>query len=224
MDPVQQLWGAIEAVWRSWMLKKAVDYRRVNAIPEDLGTAVNIVAMVFGNMGDDSGTGVAFTRNPSTGERKFYGEFLINAQGEDVVAGIRTPLDIDEMAERLPPAYRELLSTQERLETHFRDMQDIEFTVERGKLYLLQTRTGKRTAAAAVRIAADMVSEGLIDSREAISRVAPQQLDQLLHPTIDPGAHAEPLCVGCRRVPAQRAGAPCSIPTWPSSARRPASA
>ena len=206
MDPIEQLWGAIEAVWKSWTLKKAVDYRRVNAIPDTLGTAVNIVAMVFGNMGDDSGTGVAFTRNPSTGERKFYGEFLVNAQGEDVVAGIRTPLDIDEMAKRLPDANRELLATQERLEKHFRDMQDIEFTVERGKLYLLQTRTGKRTAAAGVRIAADMVSEGLIDNREAVMRVAPQQLDQLLHPTIDPGARAEPLCIGLPASPGAASG------------------
>jgi pyruvate, orthophosphate dikinase len=206
MDPVQQLWGAIEAVWKSWTLKKAVDYRRVNGISETLGTAVNIVAMVFGNMGDDSGTGVAFTRNPSTGERKFYGEFLVNAQGEDVVAGIRTPLDIDEMAHRLPQSYRELLATQERLEKHYCDMQDIEFTVERGKLYLLQTRTGKRTAAAAVRIAGDMVTEGLIDSRDAVMRVAPQQLDQLLHPTIDPGARAEPLCVGLPASPGAASG------------------
>jgi pyruvate, orthophosphate dikinase len=206
MDPVQQLWGAIEAVWKSWTLKKAVDYRRVNGIPETLGTAVNVVAMVFGNMGDDSGTGVAFTRNPSTGERKFYGEFLVNAQGEDVVAGIRTPLDIDEMAQRLPQPYRELLSTQERLEKHFHDMQDIEFTVERGQLYLLQTRTGKRTAAAAVRIADEMVTEGLIDTRDAVMRVAPQQLDQLLHPTIDPGARAEPLCVGLPASPGAASG------------------
>jgi pyruvate,orthophosphate dikinase len=206
MDPAQQLWGAIEAVWKSWTLKKAVDYRRVNGIPETLGTAVNIVAMVFGNMGDDSGTGVAFTRNPSTGERKFYGEFLVNAQGEDVVAGIRTPLDIDEMAQRLPQAYRELLATQERLEKHYHDMQDIEFTVERGKLYLLQTRTGKRTAAAGVRIADEMVTEGLIASHEGVMRVAPQQLDQLLHPTIDPGARAEPLCVGLPASPGAASG------------------
>jgi pyruvate,orthophosphate dikinase len=206
MDPVQQLWGAVEAVWKSWMLKKAVDYRRVNGIPETLGTAVNIVSMVFGNMGDDSGTGVAFTRNPSTGERKFYGEFLINAQGEDVVAGTRTPLDIDEMAQRLPAPYRELLGTQDRLEKHYREMQDIEFTVERGKLYLLQTRTGKRTAAAAVRIANDMVTEGLIDSRTAVMRVAPQQLDQLLHPTIDPRARVEPLCVGLPASPGAASG------------------
>jgi pyruvate,orthophosphate dikinase len=206
MDPVHQLWGAIEAVWKSWTLKKAVDYRRVNGISETLGTAVNVVAMVFGNMGDDSGTGVAFTRNPSTGEHRFYGEFLVNAQGEDVVAGIRTPLDIDEMAQRLPQAYQELLATQERLEKHYRDMQDIEFTVERGKLFLLQTRTGKRTAAAAVRIADEMVTEGLIDSHDAVMRVAPQQLDQLLHPTIDPGARAEPLCVGLPASPGAASG------------------
>src|ERR1051325_6700463 len=178
-DPTTQLWGAIEAVWRSWTLKKAVDYRRVNAIPESLGTGVNIVSMVFGNLGDDSGTGVAFTRDPSTGEKTFYGEFLINAQGEDVVAGIRTPLSIDQMADRLPDAYEDLRKTEQRLEQHFRDMQDIEFTVERGKLYLLQTRTGKRTAAAAVRIATDMVAEGVIDSSAAVLRVAPDQLDQL---------------------------------------------
>ncbi|HEU5185409.1 MAG TPA: pyruvate, phosphate dikinase [Gemmatimonadaceae bacterium] len=206
MDPTEQLWGSIEAVWKSWMLKKAVDYRRVNGIPETLGTAVNIVSMVFGNMGEDSGTGVAFTRNPSTGEKKFYGEFLMNAQGEDVVAGIRTPLDIDEMAQRLPEAYRELLVTQERLEKHYRDMQDLEFTVERGKLYLLQTRTGKRTAAAAVRIADEMVAEGLINSREAVMRVGPQQLDHLLHPSIDPGARAEPLCVGLPASPGAASG------------------
>jgi pyruvate,orthophosphate dikinase len=204
--PREQLWGAIEAVWRSWTLKKAVDYRRVNHIPDDLGTAVNIVAMVFGNMGEDSGTGVAFTRNPSTGEREFYGEFLINAQGEDVVAGIRTPLSIGEMATKLPGAFVELLATQERLEHHFRDMQDIEFTVERGKLYLLQTRSGKRTAAAAVRIATEMVAEGLIDTATAVTRVQPQQLDQLLHPVIDAGARATPLCVGLPASPGAASG------------------
>ena len=206
MDPEIQLWGAIEAVWRSWTLKKAVDYRRVNGIAEDLGTAVSIVSMVFGNLGDDSGTGVAFTRNPSTGERKFYGEFLINAQGEDVVAGIRTPLSIDEMSVHLPEAYRELLDTQQRLEQHYCDMQDIEFTVERGHLYLLQTRTGKRTAAAAIRIATEMVDEGLIDSRTAVRRVAPDQLDQLLHPVIDAGVRATPLAVGLPASPGAASG------------------
>ena len=201
MDPTTQLWGAIAAVWRSWTLKKAVDYRKVNGIDEDLGTAVNIVAMVFGNMGDDSGTGVAFTRNPSTGERTFYGEFLVNAQGEDVVAGIRTPLSISEMAIRLPEAYKELLVTQERLERHYRDMQDIEFTVERGTLYLLQTRTGKRTAGAAVRVAVEMVDEGLIDAKAAVLRVPPDQLGQLLHPVIDSSVRAEPIAVGLPASP-----------------------
>ncbi|HZK78453.1 MAG TPA: pyruvate, phosphate dikinase [Gemmatimonadaceae bacterium] len=205
-NPVVQLWGAIEAVWKSWTLKKARDYRKVNGIPEDLGTGVNIQAMVFGNLGDDSGTGVAFTRDPSTGEKKFYGEFLVNAQGEDVVAGIRTPLHIDEMAERLPTAYTELLATQDRLEKHFADMQDLEFTVERGKLFLLQTRTGKRTAAAAVRIARDMVQEGLIDRTQAVKRVPPADLDQLLHPIIDPSVRAKPLCIGLPASPGAASG------------------
>ncbi len=205
-NPVVQLWGAIEAVWKSWMLKKARDYRKVNGIAEDLGTAVNIVSMVFGNLGDDSGTGVAFTRDPSTGERKFYGEFLVNAQGEDVVSGIRTPLDIGEMAERLPGAYTELLDIQQRLEKHYADMQDLEFTVERGKLFLLQTRRGKRTAAAAVRIARDMVGEGLIDKREAVRRVPAEQLDQLLHPIIDPSVRAQPLCIGLPASPGAASG------------------
>ena len=206
MNPAAQLWGAIEAVWRSWTLKKAIDYRKVNGIADDLGTGVNIVAMVFGNMGDDSGTGVAFTRDPSTGERKFYGEFLVNAQGEDVVAGIRTPLHIDEMAKRLPGAYQDLLAVQDRLERHYRDMQDLEFTVERGKLFLLQTRTGKRTAAASVRIARDMVDEELIDSRMAVQRVNAGHLDQLLHPVIDPGARATPLVTGLPASPGAASG------------------
>jgi pyruvate,orthophosphate dikinase len=205
-DPIVQLWGAIEAVWKSWTLKKAKDYRRVHGIPEDLGTAVSVVAMVFGNLGDDSGTGVAFTRNPSTGERRFYGEFLMNAQGEDVVAGTRTPLDIDQMGLKLPDAYKELLGTQERLEKHYCDMQDLEFTVERGKLYLLQTRSGKRTAAAAVRIARDMVNEGLIDRVEAVKRVPAAHLDQLLHPIIDPSIRATPLCVGLPASPGAASG------------------
>jgi len=205
-DPIVQLWGAIEAVWKSWTLKKAKDYRKVHAIPEDLGTAVSVVAMVFGNLGDDSGTGVAFTRNPSTGEKRFYGEFLLNAQGEDVVAGTRTPLDIEEMAEKLPGAYKELIGTQDRLERHYRDMQDLEFTVERGKLYLLQTRTGKRTAAAAVRIARDMVNEGLIDRVQAVLRVPAAHLDQLLHPIIDPSIRATPLCIGLPASPGAASG------------------
>jgi pyruvate,orthophosphate dikinase len=206
MDPRLQLWGAIEAVWRSWTLKKAVDYRRVNAIADDLGTAVNIVAMVFGNLGNDSGTGVAFTRNPSTGERRFYGEFLVNAQGEDVVAGIRTPLRIDEMAAKLPEAYTELIATQDQLERHYGDMQDIEFTVERGKLFLLQTRTGKRTAGAALRIATEMVSEGVISRQEAVKRVPAGQLDQLLHPVIDASARTVALCEGLPASPGAASG------------------
>jgi pyruvate,orthophosphate dikinase len=206
MDPVVQLWGAIEAVWKSWTLKKAQDYRKHSGIPDNLGTGVNVVSMVFGNLGEDSGTGVAFTRNPSTGERKFYGEFLVNAQGEDVVAGIRTPLSIEDMAHRLPGAYQELLTTQDLLERHYCDMQDIEFTVERGKLYLLQTRTGKRTAAAAVRIATEMVAEGMIDTRQAVLRVPADQLDQLLHPVIDPGVRATAIATGLPASPGAASG------------------
>jgi len=155
--PLDQLWRAIEAVWQSWLGDRAVSYRLLNAIPETLGTAVNVVAMVYGNLGEDCGTGVAFTRDPSTGAKEFYGEFLVNAQGEDVVSGTRTPEPIDRMAEHLPTAYKQLVETKDRLERHYRDMQDLEFTVERGKLYLLQTRNGKRAGAAAVRIAVDMV-------------------------------------------------------------------
>jgi pyruvate,orthophosphate dikinase len=206
MDPQEQLWGAIGAVWQSWTLRKAVDYRRVNGIPETLGTAVNVQSMVFGNLGDDSGTGVAFTRDPSTGEHTFYGEFLVNAQGEDVVAGIRTPLHITEMEQRFPEAYAQLLATKDRLEAHYRDMQDLEFTVERRRLYLLQTRTGKRTAAAAVRIAADMVEEGLISQADAVKRVVADQLDQLLHPIIDPNVAITPLTAGLPASPGAASG------------------
>ncbi len=205
-DPRVQLWGAIEAVWRSWTLKKAVDYRRVNEISGTIGTGVTVMAMVFGNMGDDSGTGVAFTRDPSTGEHRFYGEFLINAQGEDVVAGIRTPLHIDQMAERLPDAHTALMEMQSLLETHYRDMQDIEFTVERGRLYLLQTRTGKRTTPAALRIATDMVREGLIDTTTAVQRLHPRQLDQLLHRVIDPQVRAKPIATGLPASPGAASG------------------
>jgi pyruvate,orthophosphate dikinase len=205
-DPREQLWGAMEAVWHSWTLKKAVDYRRVNHIAETPGTAINIVAMVFGNLGDDSGTGVAFTRDPSTGERRFYGEFLVNAQGEDVVAGIRTPEPIEQMAVHLPEAYKDLLRTQALIETHFKDMQDLEFTVEKGKLYLLQTRTGKRTAAAAVRIARDLVAEGLITKAEALQRVPAKQLDQLLHPIIDTANRQKALCKGLPASPGAASG------------------
>jgi pyruvate,orthophosphate dikinase len=205
-DPEEQLWGAIEAVFRSWNVDRAVAYRRVHGIPDYLGTAVNVVAMVYGNMGDDSGTGVAFTRNPSTGERVFFGEFLVNAQGEDVVAGIRTPLSIEQMADKLPGAYEQLLTVQATLEQHFREMQDLEFTVERGRLYLLQTRTGKRTARAAVRVAVDMVAEGLIDEAEAVQRVDPKQLDQLLHPRLDPAAQVTVLCTGLPASPGAASG------------------
>lgn len=187
-DPEKQLWLAIDAVFGSWMNERAIKYRQIHGIKEGelLGTAVNVVAMVFGNMGEDSGTGVAFTRNPSTGEKKYYGEFLPNAQGEDVVAGIRTPLPLDELKDKMPEVYNQLVEIFEKLEKHYRDMQDIEFTVERGKLYLLQTRTGKRTAQAAVRIAVEMVEEGLIDEKEAVMRIQPEQIEQLLHPTFDP--------------------------------------
>ncbi|OCA90742.1 pyruvate, phosphate dikinase [Bacillus sp. FJAT-27225] len=184
-DPKEQLFLSIHAVFNSWNNQRAIVYRRLNKIPDHLGTAVNIQSMVFGNMGDDSGTGVAFTRNPSTGESVLYGEYLINAQGEDVVAGIRTPQPIRTLKEEMPAVYRQFTDTCEKLEKHYHDMQDIEFTVERGKLYILQTRTGKRTAQAAIRIAVEMVEEGLISKQEAIMRVDPDQLNQLLHRRID---------------------------------------
>jgi pyruvate, orthophosphate dikinase len=205
-DPEEQLWGAIEAVFRSWNVERAVAYRRVHGIPDYLGTAVNVCSMVYGNMGDDSGTGVAFTRDPSTGEHMFFGEFLVNAQGEDVVAGTRTPLSIDAMATKLPAPYEQLLEVQATLEQHFREMQDLEFTVERGRLFLLQTRTGKRTAAAAVKIAVDMVNEGLITTDEAVRRVDPKQLDQLLHPRLDPDAEVDLLCTGLPASPGAATG------------------
>ncbi|MDW7678657.1 MAG: pyruvate, phosphate dikinase, partial [Bacillota bacterium] len=190
-DPHDQLMMAVEAVFKSWNNPRARVYREHNDIAHDLGTAVTVQVMVFGNMGDDSGTGVAFTRNPSTGEKKLYGEFLINAQGEDVVAGIRTPKDIDDMKELLPEAYHQFIEVSQLLEKHYRDMQDIEFTVDRGKLYMLQTRTGKRTAHAAIRAAVEMVAEGLITKEEALLRLNPSDLDQLLHPTFDEKALEE---------------------------------
>ncbi|HEX8243310.1 MAG TPA: pyruvate, phosphate dikinase, partial [Longimicrobium sp.] len=205
-DPQDQLWGAIEAVFRSWDTPRARAYRKINGIPDDLGTAVNVCSMVFGNMGDDSATGVCFTRDPSTGEKVFYGEFLVNAQGEDVVAGIRDPHPIARMAQALPDAYAELLEAQEKLERHFRDAQDLEFTVERGHLYLLQTRSAKRTGRAAVRMAVEMVDEGLISIDEAVLRVQPAQLDQLLHPTIDPGAEVKVLATGLPASPGAASG------------------
>ena len=195
-EPMEQLWGAIRAVFESWNTARAITYRRLNRIPDDWGTGVNVQSMVFGNMGDDCGTGVAFTRDPATGERLFYGEYLINAQGEDVVAGIRTPQPITRkqadgtglksLEDAMPASFAELDATCKRLETHFKDMQDIEFTIERGKLFLLQTRTGKRTAMAGIRIAIDLVDEGLIDSKTALKRIDADSLSQLLAPVFDP--------------------------------------
>src|ERR1035438_2472513 len=200
-EPLDQLRAAIGAVFSSWNGKRAVDYRNYNRIPHDLGTAVNVQSMVFGNMGDDSGTGVAFTRDPSTGERKLYGEYLTNAQGEDVVAGIRTPKPIAAMATDLPKAYKQFEQIARKLEKHYRDVQDMEFTIERGKLYMLQTRSGKRTAEAAVKIAVDMVRERLITKREAVLRVEPGQVDQLLHRRIDPKAKIHVLATGLAASP-----------------------
>jgi len=205
-DPREQLVSAIEAVWRSWRLKKAVDYRRVNAIPDEPGTAVSVVAMVFGNLDAESGTGVAFTRNPSTGEPGLFGEFLSCAQGEDVVAGIRTPAPIATMEWTLPQAYKDLIRVQALLERHYTDMQDIEFTVERGRLFVLQTRVGKRAPGAALRIAADLAHEGIIDSEEAVRRVAPAQLDRVMHAVIDGSAVTAPVCVGLPASPGAGSG------------------
>ncbi len=218
-DPTEQLWGAIRAVFDSWDSDRAKVYRRLNDIPGDWGTAVNVQAMVFGNMGDTSATGVAFTRDPATGEKAYYGEWLVNAQGEDVVAGIRTPQYLTKasreragakplsMEEAMPAAYTELAAVFELLEKHYRDMQDIEFTVERGKLWMLQTRSGKRTAKAALKMAVDMVGEGLIDEKTAILRVDPMALDQLLHPTLDPDAPRDVLTTGLPASPGAASGA-----------------
>jgi pyruvate,orthophosphate dikinase len=217
-DPHEQLWGAIGAVFGSWMNQRAITYRRLHNIPENWGTAVNVQAMVFGNMGDTSATGVAFTRNPSTGEKKLYGEFLINAQGEDVVAGIRTPQEISEEARKeagsdkpsmeytLPKAFAELKRIYNVLERHYRDMQDLEFTVEQGKLWMLQTRSGKRTAKAALRIAVELANEGLISKSDAVLRIDPLALDQLLHPTIDPRAHRRVIATGLPASPGAASG------------------
>ena len=205
-NPREQLRRAYRAVFDSWDAPRARVYRRTYEIPEDLGTAVNVVQMVFGNKGESSGTGVCFTRDPSTGETGVYGEYLINAQGEDVVAGIRTPEPIAAMRERLPEAYAQLIDTLKRLETHYRDMQDIEFTVEEGKLFLLQTRGGKRTAAAALRIAVDMAGEGLISREEAVVRIDPGQLDQLLHPMLDPTVPVEVAAKGLNASPGAASG------------------
>ncbi len=217
-DVHEQLWGAITAVFESWNSPRAITYRRLHDIPGDWGTAVNVQSMVFGNMGDDSATGVAFTRNPSTGERKIYGEFLVNAQGEDVVAGIRTPQPLTEEARReagnplpsleslMPEVFRELVDIFHKLEAHYRDMQDVEFTIQNGKLWILQTRAGKRTAKAALKIAVDMVDEGLITREEAVLRIEPSALDQLLHPTIDPAAERHVLATGLPASPGAASG------------------
>ncbi|WP_309646534.1 pyruvate, phosphate dikinase, partial [Phenylobacterium sp.] len=217
-DPHAQLWGAVSAVFASWMNDRAKFYRRMHDIPESWGTAVNVQSMVFGNMGDSSATGVAFTRNPSTGEARLYGEFLINAQGEDVVAGIRTPQALTKIAreemgekslsmeEALPEVFTQFKAVVEKLEQHYRDMQDIEFTVEKGRLYMLQTRNGKRTAKAALKVAVDLASEGLITEREAIMRVEPASLDQLLHPTIDPASPRDVITTGLPASPGAATG------------------
>src|SRR5690242_17864380 len=217
-DVHEQLWGAIGAVFGSWHSPRANTYRKLHNIPEDWGTAVNVQAMVFGNRGETSATGVAFTRDPSTGENILYGEFLINAQGEDVVAGIRTPQPISKavrerqggkkpsMEEAMPAAFAELKAIGEKLEAHYRDMQDVEFTVQEGKLFMLQTRSGKRTAEAALKVAVDMVSEGLIDKRAAVGRVDPNALDQLLHPTLDPNAPKQQIAVGLAASPGAATG------------------
>ena len=187
-EPKVQLMEAIKAVFRSWDNPRAIVYRRLNDIPSSWGTAVNVQEMVYGNMGEDSGTGVAFTRDPSTGEKKLYGEFLMNAQGEDVVAGIRTPQSIDHLKEANSQAYQQFVEIAGKLESHYRDMQDMEFTIERGKLFMLQTRNGKRTANAALKIAVDLVNEGMLTKEEAINKVEPKQLDSLLHPQFEPKA------------------------------------
>ena len=215
-DPYDQLWGAISAVFNSWNTKRAETYRKLNNIPDHWGTAVNVQAMVFGNMGDECATGVAFTRDPSTGENLFYGEFLVNAQGEDVVAGIRTPQPINEAGRGdsdlpsletvMPGLYHELVAVYQKLEKHYRDMQDLEFTIENHKLWLLQTRSGKRTITADIKIALDMVAEGLIDKREAVLRVEPDKLDKLLHPTLDPEAAKELLAKGLPASPGAACG------------------
>jgi pyruvate,orthophosphate dikinase len=205
-DPWQQLRLAIDAVFRSWNTPRAITYRKINNIPETYGTAVNVVTMVFGNLGNDCGTGVCFTRSPSTGENKLFGEFLINAQGEDVVAGIRTPVSIEQLGNVMPNVYKEFCQIAKMLEKHYKNAQDIEFTIEKGKLYILQTRNGKRTAAAAVKMAVDMCREGLIDEETAVSRVVPDHVEQLLHPQIDPNAKYDKLASGLPASPGAAVG------------------
>ena len=206
VDPWVQLRRAIEAVFKSWNIPRAVTYRKINKIDDSLGTAVNVIAMIFGNLGDDCGTGVCFTRNPSTGENKLYGEFLINAQGEDVVAGIRTPMPIAELEQKMPEIYKELCKLTSHLEKTYHDMQDVEFTIERGKLFLLQTRAGKRTASAAVKVAVDMVNEGLIDTKTAVTRVSPEQVEMLLHRQVDKDAKQDIITKGLPASPGAGAG------------------
>ncbi len=205
-DPYKQLEMARNAVFESWNNQRAITYRKLNNIPNDLGTAVNVQTMVFGNMGDDSATGVGFTRNPATGQKEFYGEYLTNAQGEDVVAGVRTPHPIADLKHEMPKVYRELREITNKLEKHYKDVQDFEFTIQKGKLYMLQTRTGKRTAQAAIKIATDMVKEGLISKEEAIMRIEPQQLDQLLHPVFDPKAKVQVIAKGLPASPGAATG------------------
>ncbi|MCL4161886.1 UNVERIFIED_CONTAM: hypothetical protein GTU68_008486, partial [Idotea baltica] len=205
-DPKDQLWGGIGAVFQSWMAPRAITYRAINNIPANWGTAVNVQSMVFGNMGEDSATGVAFTRNPSTGEKALYGEFLINAQGEDVVAGIRTPQNLTEAAHKMPEAFAEFTKICDQLEAHYSDMQDLEFTIQEGKLWMLQTRSGKRTTKAALKIATDLAAEGLISKEEAVLRIDPAALDQLLHPTIDPAAKRNVIAKGLPASPGAASG------------------
>jgi pyruvate,orthophosphate dikinase len=216
LDPWDQLWGGIGAVFRSWNVPRAVSYRKMHDYPDDWGTAVNVQSMVFGNMGEDCATGVAFTRDPATGEKRFYGEYLVNAQGEDVVAGIRTPMPINTIGSQdnaenslehvMPELYKELDGYQQKVENHYRDMQDIEFTIQEGRLWMLQTRSGKRTGRAAVRIAVEMVDEGMIDEKTAIKRVDPDQIEQLLHPMIDQEVDVDPIAKGLPASPGAASG------------------
>jgi len=208
-EPYLQLRMAMEAVFNSWNNKRAIDYRNFNKIPHHVGTAVNVVTMIFGNLGKDSGTGVFFTRNPATGEKKIYGEYLLNAQGEDVVAGIRTPKEIENLQTELPKIYKELLRICEILEKHYKDVQDAEFTIEKGKLWMLQTRNGKRTPQAGVKIVVDLVSEGLIDKKQALFRINPHDLDKILHPTIDPEAKIKVIAKGLNASPGAASGIAC---------------
>ena len=205
-DPKVQLMAAVRAVFGTWMNERAIAYRRMNDIPSSWGTAVNVQMMVFGNMGDDCGTGVAFSRDPATGENKLYGEFLMNAQGEDVVAGIRTPQTIDQLHETNAAAYDQFAAVAKNLEKHYKDMQDMEFTIEQGKLYMLQTRNGKRTAQAALKVAVDMVNEGLCTKEEALLKIDPNSINALLHPRFDEAAlkNAKPVATGLRRQPRRR--------------------